>query len=101
MLSMAMDSNRRQYERLDISAEAIALDESGHRLGLVAQAGGGGMSITLDAGVSSHLFTCGKRLRITILEPARQIRHTLAVEVRYVTDNVVGTKFVNDCAAVF
>ncbi|HET8667823.1 MAG TPA: PilZ domain-containing protein [Terriglobales bacterium] len=96
-----MDENRRQFERLQLPAEAIAVNEAGQRLGLVAQAGGGGMSISLDSDVSPEQFPAGTRLRITIVEPAQDIRHTLDVEVRYVARNVVGLEFVTGRPAAF
>jgi hypothetical protein len=95
-----MSSNRRQFERLDLPAEAIAMDEAGQRLGLVSQAGGGGMSIALDESIPSDRFAAGTRLRITVFEPVKQIRHTLDVEVRYVTGNIVGFKFATGHSAV-
>ncbi len=76
-----------------MSGEAIALDEAGQRLGLVAQAGGGGMSVLLDSDVPLSEFTPGKRLKITVVEPTKDIRHTLPVEVRYVEDGVIGLAF--------
>lgn len=88
-----MSSNRRQFERLSMSGEAIALNEAGQRLGLVAQAGGGGMSVLLDTGVPTDEFVPGVRLNITVVEPLKNIRHTLPVEVRYLADGVVGLAF--------
>lgn len=76
-----------------MSGEAIALNEAGQRLGLVAQAGGGGMSVLLDAGVPTGYFVPGARLRITVVEPLKDIRHTLPVEVRYFADGIVGLAF--------
>ena len=57
------------------------------------------MAITLDAGIDSKLFPTGKRMRITVMEPAKQIRHTVAVEVRYYLDNVLGVQFVHSSSA--
>lgn len=88
-----MNSNRRQFERIWMSGEAIALNEAGQRLGLVAQAGGGGMSVLLDAGVPTTDFVPGARLKITVVEPLKDIRHTLPVEVRYLEDGIVGLAF--------
>jgi len=40
-----MSLNRRQFERLKLSEDAIALDQSGKKLGKVSSAGGGGFLI--------------------------------------------------------
>jgi hypothetical protein len=90
-----MYSNRRQFDRLDITDEAIALDATGRRLGRVVRAGGGGMTVVLDAEIEYTKFAAGDSLRITVLEPARQIRHALDTSIRYVTDGNMGLEFVS------
>jgi hypothetical protein len=90
-----MSSNRRQFERLTISGEAIAIDENGRRLGHVSNAGGGGMTITLAPESSQAVFAPGSRLRVTVEEPSTGIRHTVSVEVKYVLNGDLGVEFVN------
>ncbi len=88
-----MSPENRQFERLAISEEAIAIDENGHRLGRVSHAGGGGMTINLSSEISRSLVP-GSRLRVTVEEPAG-IRHTVSVEVRYCVGNNLGVEFVS------
>lgn len=90
---MFMSTNQRQFERLDITDEAIALDASGRRLGRVVRAGGGGMTVILEQVVPVS-YSAGNSLRITVLEPARQIRHTFDTTIRYVVDGTMGVEFV-------
>jgi PilZ domain len=94
-----MTSDRRKFARLRLSTEAIAFDENGKRLGFVTEAGGGGMAITLDPGISPHDFELGAHLRITIVEPQREIRNCLRAELRYIAENVLGLAFVASKAA--
>src|SRR6266542_2925782 len=84
--------NRRQFERLTLSDDAIVVDESGRRLGLVSQASGGGMLIRLE--VPSAEFQIGQRLRVRILEPASNISHSIDIQVRYQNAESLGVEFV-------
>ncbi len=88
-----MGSDRRQFERLEISEEAVAIDENGRKLGRVSHAGGGGMTIMLDSEFG-QTFAPGSRLRIVVEETSTAIRHTVSVEVRYCLGNEVGVEFV-------
>lgn len=88
-----MSSDRRQFERLTISEEAVATDESGRTLGFVSRAGGGGMTITLGREIPST-FVPGSRLRVVVKEPSG-IRHTIPVEVKYCQDGDLGVEFVS------
>ena len=65
-----MSINRRQFERLKLSEDAIALHPSGTKLGKVSSAGGGGFLIYPTSPEASVLLTPGKRLTITVHEPA-------------------------------
>jgi len=89
---MTQYSDRRQFERLALSDDAVVLDESGRRLGLVSEASGGGMLVRLE--VPPAEFEIGQRLRVTILEPALNIRHTIDVQVRYRQGDSLGVEFV-------
>ncbi len=88
-----MTSNRRQFERLDVPEEAIAIDESGRRLGIVSRAGGGGMTIALGDDIA-HSFAPGHRLRV-VVEEASGIRHTIPVEVKYCQNGDLGVEVVS------
>jgi hypothetical protein len=86
--------NRRQFERLRLSEDAIALHESGQKLGKVSSAGGGGFLIYPTSPEASGLLTPGKRLTITVHEPKQNINSTVDVEVRYREGQAVGVEFV-------
>ena len=88
-----MISNRRQFERLEIPEEAVAIDESGCKLGRVSRVGGGGMTIALG-GDHAHTFAPGARLRV-VVEETSGIRHTLPVEVKYCHDGDLGVEFIS------
>lgn len=88
-----MSSERRQFERLELSSEAIACDATGQRLGMVAQAGGGGLSVRLDDPSKASQYHVGDLMKLTIVEPAPRITHTLEVEVRYFDAGIVGFAF--------
>lgn len=90
--SKSMSSDRRQFERLAIPDEALAIDETGRKLGLVSHAGGGGMTITL--GTEAPSFEPGSRLRV-VVEEASGIRHTIPVEVKYCQNGDLGVEFVS------
>ncbi|MFB3917932.1 MAG: PilZ domain-containing protein [Terriglobales bacterium] len=84
--------DRRQFERLALPDDAVALDDSGRRLGLVSHAGGGGMQIRLE--VPPEEFAIGMRLRVNVREPATNINHSIDVVVRYIQSNSLGVEFV-------
>ncbi len=88
-----MSINRRQFERLQMSEDALALDESGRELGRVSQAGGGGMMI-LTTPECADSFTIGQQFRVTILEPGSQTRNEIDVVVRYADATGIGLEFV-------
>jgi hypothetical protein len=89
-----MSINRRQFERLKLSDDAIALSEAGQRLGKVSSAGGGGFLIYPTSPEASGLLTPGKRLTITVHEPQQNVNSTVDVEVRYIEGQAVGVEFV-------
>jgi hypothetical protein len=88
-----MFSPQRQFERLEISGEALALDGSGRKIGRVSAVSGGGMSIELDD--SHERCESGVRLRIVVEEPPTGIRHTVVVEVKYCINGRLGVEFVS------
>ena len=90
-----MTDDRRQFERLALSENAIAVDSEGHKLGRVSQAGGGGFLIFPATPDAVKKLAVGNRLRITVLEPGTKASNTLDVEVRYRQGEALGVQFVN------
>ncbi len=89
-------TNRRQFERLEVTERAIAVDDRGVRLGPVTQTGGGGMLVVAADPTTLGLMSVGKRMRVTIVEPDLGTANTMDVEVMYQRpDNHVGMQFVN------
>ena len=74
---------QRRFERLQLPEDALALDDAGRELGRVSHAGGGGMLIHTGSEKAEASFQLGQRLRITVVEPGKDNRHTLSVVVRY------------------
>ncbi|HEU5402602.1 MAG TPA: PilZ domain-containing protein [Terriglobales bacterium] len=88
-------TNRRQFERLELTERAIAVNDRGVRLGPVTQAGGGGMLVVAADADTLVLMPPGKRMRVTIVEPELGTSNTMDVEVVYQRpDNRVGMQFV-------
>jgi hypothetical protein len=85
---------RRQFERLKLSEDAIALHSSGTKLGKVSSAGGGGFLIYPTSPEASGLLTPGRRLTITVHEPKQNVNSVVDVEVRYIEGQAVGVEFV-------
>ncbi len=88
-----MAHEKRRFERLELPEDALALDDSGRQLGRVSQAGGGGMLIHTGSEQAAAGFQAGQRLRITVVEPRSDNRHTLSVVVRYRKGEAVGVEF--------
>lgn len=84
---------QRRFERLQLPEDALAVDDAGRELGRVAQAGGGGMLIHTGSEQAAAGFQAGQRLRITVVEPRSDNRHTLSVVVRYRKGEAVGVEF--------
>ncbi len=89
------DINRRQFPRISLSDEAVAMDPQGLCLGRVKQASGGGMSIEMDSAEVREAMKLGKRLTVTILEPGLGTSNTLDVVVRHRLGNRIGVEFVS------
>lgn len=93
---MNMIVNRRQFERLEITERAVAVNDRGLQLGPVKQAGGGGMLVVAATPEALTLMPVGRRMRVTIVEPNLGTSNTMDVEVVYLRDdNRVGMEFVN------
>ena len=89
-----MSLTRRQFERLKLSEDAVALHSSGTNLGKVSSAGGGGFLIYPTSPEAAGLLLPGKRLTITVHEPKQNVSSTVDVEVRYREGQAVGVEFV-------
>ena len=89
-----MSINRRQFERLRLSEDAVALDQSGKKLGKVSSAGGGGFLIYPASPDATGQLAPGKRLTITVHEPNQNVNSTVDVEVRYRDGEAIGVEFV-------
>ena len=87
-------NDRRRFERLHLSEDAIAVDKSGRELGKVTQASGGGMMVKPKSAEIAKSITQGERLEITVMEPGSQTRHTIDMVVRYSSPEQIGLEFV-------
>lgn len=89
--------NRRQFLRIQVPADAVALDEQGKKLGRVEEAGGGGMRIRLEA--EGKAPAEGSRIKITVVEPGTDhVIHTANVLVRYCQGALLGLEFLSEGA---
>lgn len=94
-----MSINRRQFPRLTLSEDAVALDQAGKKLGKVSSAGGGGFLIYPASPDATGQLAPGKRLTITVHEPNQNVNSTVDVEVRYRDGEAIGVEFVGGEAA--
>ena len=93
-----MDKDRRQFLRIQVPADAEALDEQGKKLGKVEEAGGGGMRIRVDG--EAAVPAVGARLKITVVEPGtNHVIHTANVVVRFSDGKALGLEFASEGAA--
>lgn len=86
--------DRRKFDRIELTEDAIAIDENGRELGKVRQAGGGGMLIIMAGEDVASTLKMGDRMRITVAEPKSQTSHTIDIVVRYHDKNQIGCEFV-------
>ncbi len=84
---------RRRYKRLPVPGGTVALDAEGRMLGTISFAGGGGMQIENLSEDGKRELHPGRRLRITVVEPAIEARHTAEVEVRFQKEGRAGVEF--------
>lgn len=91
---MADDTNRRKHVRLEMTEDAIAVDDHGKEIGRVLQAGGGGMTVESKTEEIASRLRLGQKIRVTILEPQTQTRNTIDVVVRRNVGRQIGFEFV-------
>jgi hypothetical protein len=92
-----MENDRRQFLRIKVPEDAVALDEQGNKLGQVEEAGGGGMRVRLEAEEKAPAE--GSRIKIKVVEPGTDhVIHTANVRVRYREGTLLGLEFLNDGA---
>lgn len=89
-----MSDNRRRFERLSISEDALALDAAGQQLGRISQVSGGGFLIYPASAVALQQLPVGRRLTVTVVEPGSKSRNSVDVEVLYHKESAVGVSFV-------
>jgi hypothetical protein len=89
-----MTEERRRYTRLPIPDQTLAVDDAGLTLGRVTLAGGGGIQLEDITAEGERQLQPGRRLRLTVLEPAINARHTAEVEVVYRNGSRAGLRFV-------
>jgi hypothetical protein len=87
------ENNRRRFERLTLSESAIAVDQTGFRLGRVSLAGGGGMQVDAASNEALGRMPTGTRLSVSVVEPTSATTNTFDVEVCFVQGTTVGMKF--------
>jgi hypothetical protein len=85
---------RREFERLEIEEDALALDEDGRELGRVSLVSGGGFQINTGSLTAAERLVPGKRMIITVVEPNSGIRNVFPVEIVYREGEIAGAKFV-------
>jgi len=88
-----MAYDQRQFPRMKITEQAVAVNDRGLQLGKVKEVGAGGMMITAVSQEALMLMPVGRKMRINVIEPGTKTTTPLSVEVLYVRDDNVGVKF--------
>ncbi len=84
---------RRQFPRVKVTENTVAVNDRGLQLGKVKEVGAGGMMITAASEEALMLMPVGRKMRINVIEPGTKTTTPLTVEVLYVRNNDVGVKF--------
>ncbi|PSH03369.1 MAG: hypothetical protein CXZ00_12465 [Acidobacteria bacterium] len=84
---------RRAFARLELPATAFALDVNGNDLGRVVETSGGGLMLRPASPWARLALTKDQQLVITVVEPASDNKTELNVEVRYLTLDSIGLRF--------
>lgn len=91
---METQANRRQFERLELTDQAIVVDPAGRQLGPVKVVGGGGMLVCECNNDALGSLREGTQMRVTVVEPALGTANIMDVEVRYIQGNSIGMQFI-------
>ncbi len=91
---MVSSINRRQFERLMLSDDVIAIDETGRELGKVSETSGGGMMISVHSQEVVNSLPIGKKLQVTVKEPQSKTSNTIDIIVRHHEGAKIGVEFV-------
>jgi hypothetical protein len=84
---------RREFERVGLSATAFALDSQGHELGRVADISGGGLLLNPASPWARVALVKGQRFVITVVEPASGNKTEMNVEMRHIHLQSIGLRF--------
>jgi hypothetical protein len=93
-----MGMEQRQFTRVKITEQAVAVNDRGLQLGKVKEVGAGGMMLAEVSQEALMLMPVGRKLRINIIEPDTRTTTPLNVEVLYIRDDNVGVKFTSPIA---
>jgi hypothetical protein len=88
-----MELNQRQFPRMKLTEQTVAVNERGLQLGKVKEVGGGGMTIVAANQEALLLMPVGRKMRINVIEPDSKTTTTFHVEVLYIRERNVGVKF--------
>jgi hypothetical protein len=84
---------RRKFERVGIPATAFALDVHGNEMGRVAETSGGGLQLDPASPWARLALVKGQQLMLTIVEPATGNATDVYVEVRRISTQSIGLRF--------
>lgn len=88
-----MGWEQRQFQRLKVTEQMVAVNERGLQLGKLKEVGAGGMTIVAANKEALLLMPVGRKMLINVIEPGTKTTTPVNVEVLYVKDNNVGVKF--------
>ena len=88
-----MALEQRQFPRVKITEQAVAVNERGLQLGKVKEVGAGGMMISAANQEALLLMPVGRKMRINVIEPGTKTTTPLNIEILYVRGDDVGVKF--------
>jgi len=91
---METTGNRREWQRLTLTEDALVLDDTGFELGRVAQVSGGGMLIYTSSEDAQRRLAAGRKMCVSIQELTTKDTITMNIEVVHTRTNCVGVRFV-------
>jgi uncharacterized protein YkwD len=86
---------RREFERVAVREEIIIFDGSERRIGPLLDAGNGGMAVRLEDAGAIAQFHPGEQFEVTVVKPKGNVRQSLGVVVRNISNGRLGLEFVN------